>query len=100
MANREKIKVFLSDLKNDVVSQKALFESMSFWLQGSDQFDICFLGTKEQISAAKLVMLETKKFQDVLFCKDATLKEVFENLSSKHSAANSFKEVFRISWIF
>jgi len=100
MANRKNnFKVFLSDLKNDEISQKALFESMSSWLQGNDQFNIDFVGTKEQIDIVKNAMFETKKFQDSLFCKDASIETVFNKLHCKHLAASSFKEAFKVSWV-
>lgn len=100
MANRKNnFKVFLSDLKNDEISQKALFESMSSWLQGNEQLNIDFVGTKEKIDIVKNVMLETKKFQDSLLCKDASLEIIFNNLHCKHLAASSFKEAFNVSWI-
>jgi len=100
MANCKKnFKVFLSDLENDKASQKTLFESISIWLQGNGKFNIDLVGTKEQINAVKNVVFETKKFQDSLFCENASLEVAFDKLFRKHLAASSFKEVFKVSWI-
>jgi hypothetical protein len=100
MENHKKnFKVFLDDLKNDPRSQKALFESIALWLQRKDEINIKFVGTDEQISVVKEAIVKTKKFQDSLFNKDATLEEVFSKLSNKHFASDSFKNAFGISWV-